>query len=94
MRRERLVDAVLGDRVGLQAELVLAGPLGLDAEALEQRDLRLGVADPRHVAEHQLLLGEQAGGEDRQRGVLVSGGDDLARERGAALDYELLHRSG
>ena len=66
----------------------------LHAKPLEQRDLGLGVADPRHVGEHDLLVGEQAGGEDRERRVLVARGDDLARERGAALDDELLHRSG
>ena len=65
-----------------------------DAEAARAARPGLGVADPRHVGEHHLLLGEQAGGEDRQRRVLVAGGGDLARERGAALDDELLHRSG
>ena len=85
--------SVSGDGVGAEAELVVADPVGLDAEPLEQRDLGLGVADPRHVGEHDLLLGEQAGGEDRQRGVLVAGGRDLAGKRGPALDDELLHRA-
>ena len=81
----------VGDRVGLQAELVLAAPLDLHPEPLEQGDLGLGVPDPGHVGQHDLLVGEQAGGEDRQGRVLVPGGDDLARKRGAALDDELLH---
>ena len=39
------------ERVGLELQLVVARPLGLDAHALEQGDLRLDVADPRHVGE-------------------------------------------
>ena len=39
---------------------------------------RLDVADPRHVAQDHLVLGEQARGQDRQRAVLVSGRDDRA----------------
>ena len=76
--------------VGAEPEVVVAEPLDLDAELLEHRDLRLGVADPRDVAEDQVLLRQQAGGEDRQRRVLVPGGDDLPAERGAALNHELL----
>ena len=53
---------------------------------------RLDVADPRDVAEDHLVVGEQARGQDRQRAVLVAGGDDRARQRHAAFDYELLHR--
>ena len=63
----------------------------LDPEALEQCDLRLGVADPRHPVQEQLLLGEKAGGEDRQSRVLVAGDGELARERLAALYDEFLH---
>ena len=93
-RGQLLVDLGVRDGVGLEAKLVVAAPVGLHAEPLEQGDLGLGVADPRHVGEHELLVGEQAGGDDRQRRVLVPGGDDLARERAAALDDELLHRCG
>ena len=59
--------------------------------SLEQREHRLHVADARHVAQHDLLLGQQRGREDRQRGVLVAGGHDRARERVPAFDDELLH---
>ena len=79
MRRPAEPDAVVGD------------PLDLDAELLEQRELGLGVADPRHVVDDDLLLGQQAGGEDRQGRVLVACGGDLAGERDPALDDELLH---
>jgi hypothetical protein len=60
-------------------------------EALEQSKLGLGVPDPRHVGEHDLLLGEQAGGDLREGSVLVPGGDDLARKRTASLYDELVH---
>ena len=53
---------------------------------------RLGVADPRHVVEHDLLGREQAGGEERQGRVLVAGGYDGARERHPAFDDELFHQ--
>ena len=51
-------------------------------DALEHRDLRLRVTDPGHVGQHHLLVGEQAGGEDRQRRVLVAGSDDLPESGG------------
>ena len=47
---------------------------------------RLDVADPRHVAHHDLLGGEHRGGQDRQGAVLVAGGCDGAAERHAAVD--------
>ena len=77
---------------GAEADAVVGDPGDLDPEPLEQRDLGLGVADPRHPVQQHLLLGQQAGGEDRQRGVLVAGDGELAGERRAALDDEFLHR--
>jgi hypothetical protein len=68
--------------------------MDLHAQPLEQRDLSLGVPDARHVGEHHLLIGEQAGGKRRQGGVLVAGGDDLAREGHASLNDELIHHAG
>ena len=79
---------------GAEPQAVVGDPVGLDPEPLEQGDLRFGVADPRHPVQEQLLLGEQAGGEDRQGRVLVAGDGQLARERRAALDDEFLHGSG
>src|SRR5881398_3948220 len=84
----------VGDRVRAEAQLVIAAPDGVDAEALQQADLGLGVADPWHVAQDELLLGEQAGGDGRQGGVLVPGDRDLPRQGMAAVDDELLHGRG
>ena len=47
----------------------------------EQLDHRLDVLDPRHVREHDRLVGEQARGEDRQRAVLVPRGANAPAER-------------
>ncbi len=78
--RELLVDRDFGDAGGAEAEAVVGHPGGLDPEPLQQGDLRLGVADPRHAVQQQLLLGEQAGGDDRQRRVLVARGRQLPGE--------------
>ncbi len=88
---ELLVDGHIGDPLGAEPHAVVGDPGDLDAEALEQSDLRFGVANARHPVQQQLLLGEQAGGEDRQRRVLVAGDGHLAGERHPALDDEFLH---
>ena len=75
----------VGDVRGAEADAVVADPGDLDPELLEQRDLGLGVADARHPVQQHLLLGQEAGGEDRQGGVLVAGDGDLAGQRRAAL---------
>ena len=89
--REVLVDLRPGDRRGSQADAVVGHPHHFDAEPLKQRQLGLGVADPRHVVDQQLVLGQQAGGEDRQGGVLVAGRGDLTAQRHASLYDEFLH---
>ena len=80
-------------RRGAQRDLVLVAPGDAHAEVLEQREHRVDVADARDVADHELLLGQQRGRQDRQRGVLVARRHDRARERIAALYYELVHGS-
>ena len=62
-----------------------------DAEVLQQGEHRLRVADVRDVVEDDLLVRQQAGGQQRQGRVLVAGGDDGAGQRHAAFDDELLH---
>ena len=71
-----------GDLAGAEPDAVVGDPRDLDPELLEQGDLGFGVADPRHPVQQHLLLGQQAGGEDRQRRVLVAG-DGRAPRRGA-----------
>ena len=51
-------------------------PVDLGAEVDQQARHHLDVADARHVGEDALLVGEQARGDERQRGVLVAADDD------------------
>jgi len=84
-------DAGAGDVARAESDAVVGNPGDLDPEPLQDRDLGLGIADPRHPVQQQLLLRQQAGGEDRQSRVLVAGDGQLSGERGAALDDEFLH---
>jgi hypothetical protein len=70
---------------------VVAAALDARAEQLEQLEHRVHVADARHVAHDDHVLGEGAGSEDGQRAVLVAGRHDGAGQRHAAVDDELLH---
>ena len=56
-------------------------------DALEQRD----VGEPRHVVEHQGLVGEQRRDHQRQRRVLGAGNADIAGELLAADDANAIH---
>jgi len=62
-----------------------------DAERLQQRQHRADVLDLRDVADNDLVLGQDRGGEDRKGTVLVAGRNDGAGQRGASVDDELLH---
>ena len=86
------VDRGLVGRVGgAEPQLVVAAPFRANAEPAQQREHELDVADARHVAQDDLVLGEDGGGEDGQRAVLVARGDDRPGQRHAAVDDELLH---
>ncbi len=75
---EAAIDLLAHDVSGVDRHLAVADPAHAGAERLQQQDHRLDVADPRHVAQDHLVLGEQARGENRQRTILVSGGNDGA----------------
>ena len=68
--------SVAGDPVGADRDVVVGDPVDARAELGEQREHRLDVGDPRHVADDDLVVGQQRRGEDRQRAVLVAGGHD------------------
>ena len=68
--------SVWRDLVGADRDHVLVAPLDLHVEPAQQLEHRLDVADPRDVAQHDLLARQQGRGEHRQRGILVSGGHD------------------
>ncbi len=63
----------------------------LGAELGEQLDQGADVLDVRDVVEHDLLVRQERGGEDRQRGVLVAGRSNRALQRTAAVDHEFRH---
>ena len=86
--------SVAGDLVGLERDDVVLAPLHLHAQAHEQLEHRLHVADARDVAHDDLLLGEQGGRQRGQRAVLVAGRHDRAGQRLTAFDHELLHGAG
>jgi hypothetical protein len=91
----RAVDVrVAVDARRAQAHLVVVAPLDAHADPAQHAQHRLDVPDARDVADHDLLGGQHRGGEDRQRAVLVAGGDDRAFQRRAAVDDELLHTWG
>ena len=58
----------------------------LTPEVVEQRQHHVHVQDVGHVVQHDLLVGEEAGGQDRQSGVLVAARHDGAGQRAAAPD--------
>jgi len=61
------------------------------AQALHQRAHGAHIADVGDVVERDRFLGEQAGGEQGQCGILVARRGDLALQRMPPLDDELLH---
>ena len=58
----------------------------LGAEIEQQPRHHLDVADARHVGQDALVVGQQAGGQQRQRGVLVAFHRDAALEPVPAFD--------
>ena len=82
------------DFLGVDRQRVALVPFGRGADRADQFDQRLGVADARHVFQRDRMLGEQGGGDDRQRGVLVAGRLDRARKPVAAFNDVLNGRHG
>ncbi len=63
------------------------------AELLEHPQHRAHVAHPREVAQRHRLVGQQAGRQRRQRGVLGPGDADAALQSLAAVDLQFIHGS-
>jgi hypothetical protein len=53
------VHLAAGELVGLERDHVVLAPLDANAESLQQREHRLDVADARHVAHDDLLIGQE-----------------------------------
>ena len=67
--------------------------LAANAAAQHLQDLHhaLHIGDLRHVMQHDLLLRQHAGSQDRQRGILRSVHPQFARKPPAAADNERFH---
>jgi hypothetical protein len=74
----------------VDTDVVRAYPVGLRARTAKERQHRVHVEDARDVGELDRLRGEHAGGENRQRGVLVAGGLHVPGERMPSFDHERL----
>ena len=68
-----------------------AEPLHRCAQALEQCSQHLDVPDARHVVKHALLVGEKAGGKQRQRRILVAVDRELSGKAASAFDNQRAH---
>ncbi len=67
-------------------------PVHLRAQALYQGDNDAHIANIRHIAQHDRLRRQQAGGQHLQRRVLVAARADLALNRVPAFNHKLLHQ--
>ena len=85
--REELA-ACTNDAARADAQRGGAEALHLRTEIDEQLRHHLDIADARHVLEHALFRGEQAGGQKRERGVLVAFDVDGARQPGTTLNEQ------
>ena len=81
-----------GDRAAdRQGAPILADRIDRDAMAAQQGHHRVDIRQMRHVGQHQALFGEQAAGEQGQRGVFRAADGDGAVERAAAADANAVH---
>ena len=78
--------------LGVDGQRVARPPFGRRADRADQLDQRFGVANPGHVFEGDRMLGQQRRRDDRQRGVLVAGRLDGARQPVTAFNDVLKGR--
>ena len=79
------------DGFAAQGDVVLVVQRDAHAHVAEQGQHGADVLEMRHVRQFQRLGGEQAGGQDRQRGVLGAGNAHLTGKRVAAMDQQGIH---
>ena len=101
---ERDAGVVLAARTGVNTGEVVVGDGRLGgasvtgravniAKRLEQAAHRGDVGKLRHIVDDDRLVGQQGGGEDRQRRVLGAADRDAALQRSSASNPYLIHRS-
>ena len=74
------IGAIAGDFPALNSQRVRAGTVDRRAEPPQQLEQDVDVTYARHVAQHAFLIGQQAGGNERQRCILVPFDDDPPRQ--------------
>ncbi len=72
-RAENRIEIGGADVLGVNGEPVAPAPFGGRADRADQFHQRFGVANPRDVVERDRMLGQEGGGNDRQRRILVAG---------------------
>ena len=85
---QRAVGLVLHHVATVNAQGGAANSLDFGPQVEQQAGHHLHVGDARHIGQRARLVGQQARGHQRQRGVLVAFDVDAAAESTAALDYE------
>ncbi len=93
----RELDVRIGADLALRvdADDVLLETLDARAKPFENLQHHPNVLNVRQVSQDDRLIGEQAGGKDRQSGVLVPARPDRSFQPAATFDYETFgHREG
>ena len=80
--------------LGMDTHNILLAAFDTGAELLDDLQHHAHVLDIRQVVQCDRLIGQQAGGEDRQRGILVAAGTDRSLEPPSPFDREALHGHG
>ena len=90
---ERAIGFVGGDVRAPDAQRGGANPFDLGAEIQQQPRHHFDIGNPGHVAQRAPLIGQQARGDQRQRGVLVPFHVDASFDATTAFNDECRHDS-
>ena len=88
LRAEARVECLRARRAWIDPEVVGAGPFHRGTEVHQQFAHRLDVANAWHLVQLHQAIGEECGGEDREGGVLVTGGTDRAAQGATTVHDE------
>ncbi len=89
---EQRIGAIARHAFAVDPQRARPTPLDTRAERLDEIEHHVDVPDPRHVPELAGLIREQAGGDQRQRRVLVALDVDCARQRTSTHDPQNRHQ--
>src|SRR5262245_47800132 len=93
LAREGCVRFDRSNVAGFECPAMAGTLLDADAELLEQADFGCDIADPRHILEHNLVVGEQGSREHGQGCVLIAGRRDRTIKTAPTLDNEAFHEA-